>query len=345
MSLDNPNYYSPLWAVTAYFNPLGSRLKLANYKHFHRSLSEQGIPLLTAECVLETHAAELHASDATLLVTRKSNAPLWQRERLINLAVANLPEHVTTVAILDCDLLFENPSWLREADNLLDTHTAVQGFQHLVRMSEGITSCNGRSLPEGNDDMMRTPSFGFGLTTGMNDFISKGTVPGIRFGAWVFRRSTLTNFNLYENLVLGGFDHVMIHAMFPELDALEVAKTMVSYPMPGIEPWISKVGTTIQGKVSYAPGICYHLFHGQPSQRRYGNRYRNPILESFDPKRDLSVNDDGMLALKNPKSAFARYLWLHFWLRNDDDSLGISIVGRLFRLLESIAFRVYRRRE
>jgi hypothetical protein len=337
---NDPNFSSSLWAITAYFNPLRSRLKLVNYHKFHEALKSQGIPLLTAECHLHHQAPELSQSNASILVTRQSNAPLWQRERLINLASASLPEHVTTVAILDCDLLFGNPNWLTEADKLLKDFTAVQGYQYLVRMSKGIEQCDGDSLELGAKDMMRTPSFGYGLTTGRGDFLSKGTVPGIRFGAWVFKRSTLESFRLYEHMILGGFDHAMIHAMFPELDATAVTKKMVSYPLPGITEWVAKVGAAIDGKVGYVPGICYHLFHGQASQRRYGNRYRNPILDSFDPDRDLAINSDGLLALKNPKSKLARYLWTHFWLRNDDDKWWIGVLGRVFRLIESLLFRI-----
>jgi hypothetical protein len=44
---------------------------------------------------------------------------LWQKERLLNLALQRLPEHCTKVVWLDADTFFTNPNWVRATRRLV----------------------------------------------------------------------------------------------------------------------------------------------------------------------------------------------------------------------------------
>lgn len=59
---------------------------------------------------------------------------LWQKERLLNLALAHLPAVARKVAWLDADLLFEDPSWACETSRRLDTFPVVQPFAAIARL-------------------------------------------------------------------------------------------------------------------------------------------------------------------------------------------------------------------
>ena len=97
----------PLWVVSAYFNPTRSANRLANYRTFRRHLRA---PLLTVELAApDMH--ELAPDDAETLISLTGEPYLWQKERLINLAIARLPPHVRFVAWVDCDVIFERPDW------------------------------------------------------------------------------------------------------------------------------------------------------------------------------------------------------------------------------------------
>src|SRR5690349_10101249 len=77
---------SRLWAITSYFNPLDYRRRRQNYRAFRERLP---LPLLTVE--LAYRSPELAAGDADLLVQLRGRDVMWQKERLLNIAVARLP--------------------------------------------------------------------------------------------------------------------------------------------------------------------------------------------------------------------------------------------------------------
>ncbi len=118
-----------LWAITSYFNPRRYRRRLANYRTFRRQLA---VPLVTVEWSCDG-VFELRASDADILIRRSSPDLLWQKERLLNLAVGAVPKHVERIAWLDCDVVFGRPDWWQAALQLLERVVLVQLFHGHVR--------------------------------------------------------------------------------------------------------------------------------------------------------------------------------------------------------------------
>ena len=83
-----------LWAITAYFNPAGFHNRLRNYRVFRENL---GAPLVAVEFSHEGRF-ELCATDADILLQIAGGDVMWQKERLLNLALASLPSDCTHVA-------------------------------------------------------------------------------------------------------------------------------------------------------------------------------------------------------------------------------------------------------
>src|SRR5688572_16303245 len=102
---------NPLWAITTYFNPTGSRRRLANYRAFRASLAA---PLLTVEWAPDGRF-ELADGDADMLVQLNGGNTMWQKERLLNVGIARLPASCHYVAWLDCDIVFDSDAWASEA--------------------------------------------------------------------------------------------------------------------------------------------------------------------------------------------------------------------------------------
>jgi hypothetical protein len=96
-----------MWAITSYFNPLGYRTRLANYRTFRQHL---GLPLLTVEQG-RGGRFDLDERDATVLLQVPSGDVMWQKERLLNLALGALPPECETVVWLDSDILFDGDDW------------------------------------------------------------------------------------------------------------------------------------------------------------------------------------------------------------------------------------------
>ena len=78
--------------------------------------SNLGVPLVTIELSFDG-AFELEKGDAEILIQISGGAVVWQKERLLNLALKAVPSEVVKIAWLDCDLIIERPDWVDEAEN------------------------------------------------------------------------------------------------------------------------------------------------------------------------------------------------------------------------------------
>src|SRR5262245_46174241 len=107
---------SNLWAITCHFNPVGYHRRLQNYHTFRQHLA---VPLVTVELAFNG-SFELRGSDADILVQLRGGDVLWQKERLLNLALKSLPDSCDKVAWLDCDVVFESQDWAVRANQALD---------------------------------------------------------------------------------------------------------------------------------------------------------------------------------------------------------------------------------
>ena len=92
------------WAITSYFNPVGYQRRLQNYRTFRQYLA---VPLVTVELSFNGRF-QLEHGDAEILVQIPSADIMWQKERLLNLALKYLPESCEKLAWLDCDIVFED---------------------------------------------------------------------------------------------------------------------------------------------------------------------------------------------------------------------------------------------
>ena len=96
-----------LWAVTSYFNPLGWRSRLENYRLFRKHLE---VPLIAVEW--HPHGEfQLGPGDADVLAQVQGGDLMWQKERLLNIGMASVPAGVEFVAWLDCDIVFCQRGW------------------------------------------------------------------------------------------------------------------------------------------------------------------------------------------------------------------------------------------
>src|SRR5262249_51369750 len=113
------------WAITSYFNPVGYQRRLPNYRVFRKHLA---VPLVTVELSFDGRF-ELAPEDAEILVQLQGGDVLWQKERLLNLALGKLPETCDKIAWLDCDLIFEREDWVEAARRALDRFPLVHLFE------------------------------------------------------------------------------------------------------------------------------------------------------------------------------------------------------------------------
>src|SRR5690242_12714716 len=113
-----------LWAITSYFNPIHYRSRRSNYHLFREQLN---LPLVAVELSFDGHF-ELTSDDAEILIQKSGGDVMWQKERLLNIAMANLPTECQSVVWIDCDVVFQRTDLAEQILRELERAPLVQLF-------------------------------------------------------------------------------------------------------------------------------------------------------------------------------------------------------------------------
>ncbi len=312
---------SDLCIVTCYYNPEGYRSKLHNYLLFEDALRATGLDLVSVECSMGQ--ADFELPDSPGLVRLRGRDVMWQKERLLNVAIENVPARFTKIAWLDCDLLFTNQNWAAETSRLLDRYPVVQPFETVVRLPRGATQ----------DTAGGERWLGFGaayakqphsLLTG--DFLKHGHT-GF---AWAARREILSSRGLYDGCVAGSGDHMMAHAFAGDWHGRCIKRIFGDNRAHWnhFAAWSSAIYREVRAAVSYVPGSLLHLWHGETQDRRYVHRNRDLAGFLFDPEKDVSVGSGGCWEWNSNKPELHRWAANYFGLRKEDGEYQENAVGR-----------------
>ena len=309
-----------LWAITCYFNPSGYQRKLENYRIFRRRFAAA---LVCVELSFTGDFA-LTASDADILIQLRGQAVLWQKERLLNVALQALPASCEAVAWVDCDVIFERDDWPALAVRALHDAPLV----HLFR-----TRCNlARATPARPLDLSRIESqavsLGYKLRTGeaTPDDVRRSDAPlalGSTAGlAWAARRDLLAGHGLYDACILGSGDRVMVSAAIGRLNHGIDAVLMNERQARHYRLWGEPFHATIRGQVGYIEGRAFHLWHGDLRGRRYEERHRGLRRHEFDPFADIALDASGCWRWNSDKPEMQVYVREYFDAR-DEDGAGV----------------------
>lgn len=275
-----------LWAITTYFNPTKSKLMLDNYRLFRANL---GLDLLTIELSFDG-SFELSKTDATAIHQIKGNHLnlLWQKERLINIGLKLLPDSCEFVAWLDCDLIFENQNWIREAERILEKTAIIQLFDSVLYLQNGEQSTTGSyKVPGSVFNTMATDPVLYPSVRG-EQMETPGN-PGI---AWAAQRAVLESVELYDVAPIGGGDTLIFSAMFPDVFIVRNRITIDEKHWLHYHDWSVRFNQKVKNNVSWLEGSILHLWHGDLIKRQYVER--NKILQKhlFDLFVDIELDDN-----------------------------------------------------
>jgi len=316
MSQSGSRPQSRLWAVTSYFNPERYRRRRANYHTFRQHLD---VPLVTVEQGFDGHF-ELEASDADVLVRVEGGDVLWQKERLLNVALGALPETCDAVAWLDCDIVFDDAGWARAALAALEQYPVIQPFRILYELPRDMTPESAWARP--------ARSFRISLACQMMSRLLPAEVfhtPGasLRFGytpghAWAARRSLLSAHELYDAMIMGSGDKVMASAAFGHVDGPVSAYKLNPRQARHYLEWAAPFVDSVSGRVGFVDHSVFHLWHGDLAKRRYHDRYNGFSRFDFDPYKDISLTASGCWGWSSDKPDLHRYVRQYFAERGED---------------------------
>lgn len=317
---------NPLWVVTSYFNPCKYRKRFENFIKFRNAL---GAPLLVVE--LQEHGAfELSKQDADTVIQLQGEPAIWQKERLINVGIHCLPDHVNYVAWIDCDLIFENDQWVNDAIDRLDRGVdLVQLFSGAIYQKEAQQNGSADFSAFSPDYMNevsgakmlndgRAPSELSGTrTTHDLDNSTQKKLSALGY-AWAARVDRNKANQLYDANIIGGGDRVDIAAAFTsQADRDEVLQRilMSEAHFRHQRSWIHAQGLR---SFDYIPGRVFHFWHGSFKNRNYLERKKILLRHNYDPMRDIKLSDNGAWQWTNPKSRLAQDVAKYFQNRQED---------------------------
>lgn len=339
-----------LWVVTSYYNPAGYTSRRENYVRFATPLHEAGINLMTAECAFGDEPFDLPPSPAIVQV--RGRDAIWMKERLLNLAIERLPDHVTKVVWLDADVIFTNPAWAQQTSALLDHWPIVQPFTAVLPLQPD------QSRPRGNGH----PSFA--RQQCQRTLLRRG-VHGAAGFAWAGQRALVQRHGIYDVAIAGSGDDLWAHAASGRLDSnrvhgiMGVGRKRVSGSLARLssrlerwrrpawlinwrvrrtrsqltvlattEPflahylsWATDWYAVVRGRMAFTEGILLHLWHGSPAKRQYETRDSILHRHAFDPTTDLRLNAQGVWEWASAKDALHRELVEYFRSRGEDDNV------------------------
>jgi hypothetical protein len=306
---------SNLWAITCYFNPIGYQRRLENYHTFRQHLA---VPLVTVELSFNG-SFELQRGDADILVQLCGGDVLWQKERLLNLALKSLPDGCDKVAWLDCDVVFESQDWAARANQALDDFELLHLFHERYNlppdaMLDQLHSWDAIAIAQSVVYKMRAGA------VASEDFLAgaslnRQSTTGL---AWASRREPLEQHGLYDACILGNGDRAILCGALGEFDLFVRALEMNAPRARHYLAWSMPYFDSVQGRVGHIPGRLFHLWHGDLRDRQYGERHRLFAQFDFDPFDDIAIDSSDCWRWNSQKEELHEFVRCYFESRNED---------------------------
>ncbi|OOZ42793.1 hypothetical protein [Solemya elarraichensis gill symbiont] len=293
-----------LWVITSFFNPTGHRWRLECLHAFRHHL---GAPLVVIELALPGQEC-LSSDDADKVITISGDPKIWQKERLLNIALKQLPPEAEYVAWIDCDIVFDRPEWIDQTIELLNSGKQfVQPFDTVFRLPK-IESAEMYSIDalRAATPVSHKPSFGWALhegnystksiTTGQGDAgngLNINKAYGVTHGvAWAAHRDQLCKVGLYDACIIGGGPSAMAMAIIGEPELLIQKRPMSEAHYQHYLKWASSFNQNRVNDIGFIPGTAFHLWHGPYENRRYHDRHFKLKELGFNPQTDIELAEN-----------------------------------------------------
>jgi len=286
-----------LGLITCVFNPTNSRRLRDNYVQFRKKLNH---PITTVELVFGDQP--FFIDDAIQIRGNHKNL-MWQKERLLNIALESLPDKIDKVAWLDADIIFENENWVKETEKKLEQYKVVQPFESVFEKAVHTEPVN------------HGISFGKFLET--NSPTDPWPQPWPRVGvAWAAQRSVLKN-GFFDRHILGTSDTYQLLSWLHLWDH-EMINRLNPYLRKEFLLWAWDSATMVSGDIGYVEGNVEHLPHGTLANRKYYERDQILVEHEFYPSKDIILDHNKIYRWNSRKEKLHLKVKEYFDNRNED---------------------------
>ena len=288
-----------LAVLTTFFNPMNYINIKYNYKKFSEKLN---CDLFTIELSFDGNFY-LEGENIIRIKGEKENI-LWQKERLLNILLEQIPKEYTNIAWVDCDILFNNQNWVEETNNNLQKYKVVQLYEFANRLNDqGNIELKSKGIIKRIDEINKID---LNLSLG---------IPGF---AWAIRREIIEELKFLDTQIIGGGDSLMCYSFLGEKNGF-VSDKMNTEWFNCFSEWSDKAINLINKSVGYINGEITHLYHGKMINRKYNHRYLILSENKFNPKTDLEIDNNQLWKFKN--KTLSNKLLDYFGNRNEDDNI------------------------
>lgn len=296
-----------LWAITCLFNPAGFRTRTDNYRIFRKQFR---LPLLTVELAFEDEF-ELAEGDAEILIQRRGGARLWQKERLLNIALEHLPDDCDAVVAVDADVLIADPGWGDKICGLLERYPVAQPFARVHHLDANRRRISSRASTIG--------AWSPGGVLILPDPPYAGGTGHSNGHAWAARREVVARNGFYDGSIIGGGDTAFLGAVAGRLEMTMAYHRMTPRQWQHYAEWGEPLLTEVAGQVGVLDTEIEHLWHGTTANRRWRHRHDGLARVGFDPHRDVRINEQGVWQWASERPELHAFLENYFKDRQEDE--------------------------
>lgn len=279
---------SDLWCLTTYFNPAHYKSRLRNHAIYVENMLRQNVNLMVIELAFGDDEFELPPENVIRL---RAKSVLWQKERMLNYALTQLPPECKYVAWVDGDVLFERDDWADVAISSFEAgNDLLQMFETVKHLPPDQTSYNGTSIMEERSLVWQARTH--------EDFLDQRRQCKLKYAttgfAWAARKDMLTKAGgFYDKHVLGANDNVIIDCCLHTFDLHHYYRAGKGTPLLNdMMDWAyHKFGVGVY-RANYLPLNIYHLFHGAKKNRGYLTREDIVKNHQYDPNTDIRIENN-----------------------------------------------------
>ena len=285
------------------------RRRHANYRAFRERLN---VPLVAVE-LAHGPDFELTEEDADVLIQLRDGDVMWQKERLLNVALGGLPASCRKVVWVDCDIVFAAEDWAER----------VERPPRALHAGSGVQPCPSPSPSTDGEIVCTQPSAALAIASGMtgtNEF-GRPTLrgPGSTNNglAWAARRELLDEAGFYDACIVGGGDLAMVSAAHGRFDVAtrSMSDRQVDHYLDWARPYHEMVG----GETGFSDGAGVPPLarrRREPALSRAGTM-GSSALDSI-PVDDIAHAADGGWRWNTAKPGLHAYVRSYFASRNED---------------------------
>jgi len=273
--------------ITTYFNPTSCKYRFQHYQKFKEHIDKAGVDLFTIELVVGNGSFELTSEKVKQV---RCNSLMFQKERLLNILIAELPDKYDSVCWMDCDLLYLQDDWPGRIEECLKDCVVCQPYQYAVSLPDSslhfsqqatlhFYNCHGSGIVRRSLASCRNQHNPVNIYIGHVGYV------------WAARREFLQRHLLYDPIITGCGDLIMAMGYFGYF-GIEDFHILTEEAQLHFFNWAYPVSKEVKDNVGFTSDLIVHLWHGDISDRNYLNDSRCLKTCNFSP-RDLRISESG----------------------------------------------------